>query len=65
MREFGDFCLRFDFGTATAEVEEYSAGIAFAGGASRFPLEKQFAYCPVCGRKRSGEVDEVYEIQKI
>jgi hypothetical protein len=50
-----EFCANFDFGSATAQTEKAGettrAGISFAGGSSRFPAEKQFKFCPVCGRR--------------
>lgn len=47
------FCSKFDFSTVRALVEDDKwASIAQAGGLSRFPKEKQFRFCPVCGRRR-------------
>ena len=45
-----EFCSRFDFGSYSPEVDKYGARIATAGGAYRFPIDKQFTFCPVCGR---------------
>lgn len=46
-----DFCEKFDFGTIRTEVDEViGPHIALSGGSNRFTKEKQFNYCPVCGR---------------
>jgi hypothetical protein len=47
-----DFCSRFDFGTASYETDKYGSRVIMAGGSYRFPLEKQFLYCPICGLSR-------------
>lgn len=50
-----DFCRFFDFSSARADVDKQfnHASIRFAGGWSRFPLDQQFKYCPVCGEPRN------------
>lgn len=49
-----DFCNNFDFSRAACEVEKTDtyvhANISFAGGHSRFNEDKQFKFCPMCGR---------------
>lgn len=45
-----DFCSKWDWGEASADVDNGKfAHIYLAGGAFRFPVHKQFMYCPVCG----------------
>ena len=48
-----EFCNKFDFGNAKAEVDNYGAKILLALGSTRFSEKEQFNYCPVCGKKRS------------
>lgn len=45
-----DFCWRFNFGNASAEVDKYGARIKSAVGSYTYPLNEQFNYCPVCGK---------------
>ena len=45
------FCGKFNFGDAKAEVYSHGANIVFASALTRFPVEKQFNFCPVCGRR--------------
>lgn len=47
-----DFCEKFDFGSASYEIDKYGARIVSAGGSYRFPRERQFEYCPRCGSSR-------------
>lgn len=47
-----DFCDKFDFGTATCEVDKYGARLKLAGGFTRFPVYEQFQFCPKCGASR-------------
>lgn len=45
-----DFCSKWDWGEASADVDNGKfTHIYLAGGAFRFPVHKQFMYCPVCG----------------
>ena len=46
-----DFCKKFDFAGARAEVNKYGAHIRVAICNTRFPDEEQFKFCPMCGRK--------------
>lgn len=56
-----EFCENFDWGTAKAYTEYFSAnvhaGIAMSGGWSRFPVNEQFKFCPVCGAKNPNQND--------
>lgn len=47
-----DFCKKFDFGSASYEVDKYGARIILAGGSYRFPEHRQFLFCPKCGASR-------------
>lgn len=47
-----DFCEKFDFGSASYEVDKYGARIILAGGSYRFPEHQQFLFCPKCGASR-------------
>lgn len=55
------FCENFDWGTAKVYTEDFSdnvhAGIAMAGGWSRFPVNDQFKFCPACGAKNPNRND--------
>ncbi len=44
------FCGKFNFGDAKAEVYPNGANLVFASSWSRFPVDEQFNFCPVCGR---------------
>ena len=44
-----EFCERFDFGSASYEIDRYGTRIVMAGGSYRFPPERQFEFCPRCG----------------
>lgn len=44
------FCGKFNFGDAKAEVYCHGANIVIASALTRFPVEEQFNFCPVCGR---------------
>lgn len=45
-----EFCKRFDWGEASAEVtSKRYAHIVLSVGSGRFPVEEQFGFCPVCG----------------
>lgn len=48
-----EFCERFDFGSAAYEIDRYGTRIVLAGGSYRFPVERQFDFCPCCGANRS------------
>lgn len=45
-----DFCSQFDFSDACADVDRHGAHIRLAAASYRYPIEKQFNFCPVCGR---------------
>lgn len=45
------FCGKFNFGDAKAEVYRHGANIVLASALTRFPVEEQFNFCPVCGRR--------------
>ena len=47
-----EFCKRFDFGSAASELDKYGARIVMAGGRYRFPIDRQFNFCPLCGESR-------------
>lgn len=44
------FCGKFNFGDAKAEVYRHGANIVIASALTRFQVEEQFNFCPVCGR---------------
>lgn len=47
-----EFCERFDFGSAAYEIDRHGTRIVMAGGSYRFPVERQFNFCPRCGASR-------------
>lgn len=47
-----DFCEKFDFGSASYEVDKYGARIILACGSYHFPEHQQFLFCPKCGASR-------------
>ena len=49
------FCKKFDFSTATTEITKHGARILLALCNTRFPKEKQFNFCPVCGKRLKQE----------
>lgn len=54
-----DFCSRWNWGEASADVDNGKfAHIYLAGGAFRFPVHKQFMYCPVCGVMNPNRAEE-------
>lgn len=61
-----DFCEKFDFSSASYEVDKYGARIVMACGWNRFPEYMQFLFCPKCGesRVRSERLDS-YDIKRI
>ena len=58
------FCSQFDFGCAWAEVDKFGARITQAGGSYRFPREKQFNFCPVCGKPRDEMSPSVQDLEQ-
>lgn len=46
-----DFCKKFDFSGARAEVNKYGAHISLAICNTKFPNEERFKFCPMCGRR--------------
>ena len=46
-----DFCQKFDFAGARAEVNKYGAHISLAICNTKFPYEERFKFCPMCGRR--------------
>lgn len=53
------FCGKFNFGDAKAEVYRHGANIVIASALTRFPVEEQFNFCPVCGRRvKNGGVSD-------
>lgn len=50
-----NFCKHFDWGAASYEVDKYGVRIVSAGGNYKFPEERQFMFCPVCGERRIKE----------
>ena len=46
-----DFCQKFDFAGARAEVNKYGAHICLATCNTKFSNDEQFKFCPVCGLK--------------
>lgn len=48
-----EFCERFDFGSASYEIDRYGVRIVLAGGSYRFPEHQMFNYCSVCGKFRT------------
>lgn len=53
-RNMCKFCNGFDFSTAMAEVDEFGARILLSEEANRYPKERQFNFCPACGRYLKG-----------
>ena len=45
-----EFCEKFDFATAKAEVTKHGANILLALCTTKVDKEEQFNVCPVCGR---------------
>lgn len=58
-----EFCQNFDFSRVKIVLEKFRidgnnithASLGFAGGSRCFSAEKQFKYCPECGRKLRNE----------
>lgn len=46
-----DFCKKFDFAGARAEVNKYGAHISLAICNTKFPNDERFNFCPMCGRR--------------
>lgn len=46
-----DFCQKFDFARARAEINKYGAHISLAICNTKFPDEERFKFCPMCGRR--------------
>ena len=56
------FCKTFDFSSARTEAGKYGTHICLASSGTAYPTNKQFRYCPECGRRLSdipkeGEID--------
>ena len=47
-----ELCERFNFGSASYEIDRYGTRIVLSGGSYRFPVERQFEFCPRCGASR-------------
>lgn len=47
-----ELCERFDFGSASYEIDRHGTRIVLAGGSYRFPPKRQFEFCPRCGASR-------------
>jgi len=58
-----EFCERFDFGNARADIRDGHVGIAIAGESSKFPKEEQFRFCPVCGASREEVTMNEHKVQ--
>ena len=54
-----DFCNRADFGEFGFEITKHYAKICCALGSWRFPEEKQFLFCPKCGKPLTDEAVEM------
>jgi NADH pyrophosphatase NudC (nudix superfamily) len=51
-RQGCEFCRRFDFSGASAEVTNGKhAHVSLAAASWRYPKEEQFRFCPNCGRR--------------
>lgn len=50
-----EFCEKADFGEFGFEITKHYAKISGALGSYRFPKERQFSYCPKCGRPLTEE----------
>lgn len=46
-----DFCKKFDFAGARAEVNKYGAYISLAICNTKFSDDERFKFCPMCGRR--------------
>ena len=44
------FCGKFEFDSAMATVGRHGARIQLACASTRYPIDEQFNFCPVCGR---------------
>lgn len=44
------FCSKFDFSTVSLEIKEDGQYIVLGSYNTRFPADKQFNFCPNCGR---------------
>ena len=49
--EVCEFCRKLDWGTASCETDKYGSRLVLASGSYRFPVDEQFNFCPVCGRR--------------
>lgn len=59
-----DFCNKFDFGSASIDVDKYGARVKLALAAYRYPREEQFNFCPKCGKSR-GVIETEKKSEKI
>lgn len=50
-----EFCEKADFGNFSANVDTCCANISLAAGSYRFPKDRQFNFCPMCGEALSEE----------
>ena len=46
-----DFCKKFDFAGAKAEVNKYGAHISLMTCNTKLHNDEQFKFCPMCGRR--------------
>ena len=51
MEERCEFCERFDFSKARIEINKYGVHIYLALGNGNFPKNRQFKFCPNCGKE--------------
>lgn len=56
------FCERFDFGSASYEIDKYGVRLVLAISAYKFPLQAQFFYCPRCGAQNKAAIHEAVTI---
>lgn len=52
------FCGKFEFDSAKAVVGQQGARIVLACASTRYPIEEQFNFCPVCGRSLKEGVED-------
>lgn len=56
-----DFCSKADFGDYSVKIAKSYATISCALGNYKYPEDKQFRYCPKCGRPLTPEAWETLE----
>lgn len=60
-----DFCRNFDFSKAEIIKTKDSANIALTICNTKTPKEKQFKYCPECGRDLTGAAKKIERLENV